>query len=464
MHPPLSQSDNHVLDQHIAAWRAFLGRSRTVTPTDVEELEDHLREQVDTFVESGLSIDEAFLVAVRRMGGIDLLTHEFAQEHSERMWKQLVVEGDGPSAGLRGGAGPRSLRTALGLAVAAGIAVKLPSFFGVTLDTGFFYPLYMSFFVFPFIAAYFAWERKITAKAAGAFVGVFAAAVLIVSLLPFPAADATGVAADARILTVLHLPVALWFVVGVAYLGGRWMGNERRMDFVRFTGELFIYYVLIALGGWVTIGLGFELFEAIGIDIEPFLEQWVLCGVVGATLVATWLVEAKQSVIENMAPVLARIFIPILTLVLFAFIVTLVVTGRVTQIERDLLFAMDLVLIVVFGLLLYSISARDSLEPPDLFDGLRLALVGVALLVDALALWSIVARIGEFGFTPNRVAALGLNLVLLGNLAGASWLQWRFVRGAVPMQRLWEWQMRYLYVLAGWTALVALGFPLLFRG
>ena len=464
MNTPISHSDTELLDRHIALWRAFLGRSRTVTPADVEELEDHLREQVDTFVHSGLSIDEAFLVAVRRMGAIDALTHEFAQEHSERMWKQLVVEGDGNSSGSRGVAGPRSLRTALGLAVAAAIAVKLPSFFGVTLDTGFFYPLYMSFFVFPFIAAYFAWERLLAPKVASVLAGVFAAAAFVVSLLPFPAADATGVAADARILTVLHLPVALWFVVGVAYLGGRWMDNERRMDFVRFTGELLIYYVLIALGGWVTIGLGFVLFEAIGIDIEPFLEQWVLCGVVGATLVATWLVEAKQSVIENMAPVLARIFIPILTLVLFAFIVTLVVTGRVTQIERDLLFAMDLVLIVVFGLLLYSISARDSLEPPDLFDGLRLALVGVALLVDALALWSIVARIGEFGFTPNRMAALGLNLVLLGNLAGASLLQWRFVRGAVPVQRLWDWQMRYLYVLAGWTAVVALGFPLLFRG
>ena len=464
MNTPISYSDIELLDRHIASWRAFLGRSRTVTPADVEELEDHLREQVDTFVASGLSIDEAFLVAVRRMGAIDALTHEFAQEHSERMWKQLVVEGDGNSSGSRGVAGPRSLRTALGLAVAAGIAVKLPSFFGVTLDTGFFYPLYMSFFVFPFIAAYFAWERPLAPKATGVLAGVFAAVALVVNLLPFPAADATGVAADARILTVLHLPVALWFVVGVAYLGGRWMGNQRRMDFVRFTGELLIYYVLIALGGWVTIGLGFVLFEAIGIDIEPFLEQWVLCGVVGATLVATWLVEAKQSVIENMAPVLARIFIPILTLVLVAFIVTLVVTGRVTQIERDLLFAMDLVLIVVFGLLLYSISARDSLEPPDLFDGLRLALVGVALLVDALALWSIVARIGEFGFTPNRMAALGLNLVLLGNLAGASLLQWRFVRGAVPVQRLWDWQMRYLYVLAGWTSIVALGFPLLFRG
>lgn len=464
MNPNFAGGDDaSALDQHIAAWRVSLGRSRTITPSDAEELEDHLREQVGSFMEGGLSIDEAFLVAVRRMGAVDTLTHEFAQEHTERLWKQLVVEGDGGRVG-RSAAGPRSLRTALALAVAAAVVVKLPSLFGVTLDTGFFYALHMGFFVFPFIAAYFALVRPVAPRVSGTLAGVFVVALLLINLLPFPSADATGIAADARVLTILHLPIALWFVVGVAYVGGRWPGNEHRMDFVRFTGELLIYYVLIALGGWVTIGLGFVLFEAIGIDLEPFLEQWLLCAVVGATLVATWLVEAKKSVIENMAPVLARIFIPILTLVLLAFIATLVASGRLTQIERDLLVAMDLVLIVVFGLLLYSISARDALEPPDVFDVLRLVLVAVALLVDALALWSIVARIGDYGFTPNRVAALGLNLVLLGNLAGASVLQWRFLRGTALVQRLWDWQTWYLYVLAGWAVLVAFGFPLIFRG
>lgn len=40
---------------------------------DVAELEDHLREQVAGLVESGLAPDEAFLVAVKRMGSLELL-------------------------------------------------------------------------------------------------------------------------------------------------------------------------------------------------------------------------------------------------------------------------------------------------------------------------------------------------------------------------------------------------------
>ena len=93
-------------------------------------------------------------------------------------------------------------------------------------------------------------------------------------------------------LTVIHLPIALWLAVGVAYVGGRWRGSERRMDFVRFTGELFIYYVLIALGGAVLIGITFTLFRAIGIDVESQVQGWIVpCGIAGAT-VTDWIGEA----------------------------------------------------------------------------------------------------------------------------------------------------------------------------
>ena len=139
------------------------------------------------------------------------------------------------------------------------------------------------------------------------------------------------------------------------------------MDFIRFTGELFIYYVLIALGGGVLMALSVGIFEAIGIKMEPYLQNWIVpCGAVGAAVIATWLVEAKQSVIENMAPVLTRIFAPLFALLLIAFIVTMATTGRAIDVKREILILFDLLLVVVFGLLLYSVSARDSIAPPGL--------------------------------------------------------------------------------------------------
>lgn len=450
------------LEKQIDAWRTHLRRSRAITGPDAEELEDHLREQIASLGAGGLSEDEAFLVAVKRMGAMDALTREFAREHSDRLWKQLVLSrdrGDGDVESLAA-YGSRKMWVALALAVAAGVAIKLPALFGIDFhDRGPFYLLNLAFFTLPFIAAYFAWDRPLPRAGRMWVAATFALAAIVVNAFPFSPSPG----ADTEVLTSIHLPIALWLVVGVAYVGGRWRGNDRRMDFVRFTGELFIYYVLIGLGGGVLIGLTFGLFRAIGIDVEPQVEGWIMpCGVAGATVIATWLVEAKQSVIENMAPVLTRIFAPLFSLLLLAFIVTMVWTGRGIDVEREVLILFDLLLVVVFGLLLYSISARDSLAPPGLLDWIQLTLVGAALVVDVLALWAIGSRISDFGFTPNRVAALGENVILLVNLGGSAILYARFLRGGVAFSRLSEWQTSYLYVLAAWAAVVAFFFPPLF--
>ena len=104
------------------------------------------------------------------------------------------------------------------------------------------------------------------------------------------------------------------------------------------------------------------LFEAIGIDAEPLVQDWLLpCGILGAVMVGSWLVEAKQSVIENMAPVLTRLFTPLFAITLLAFLGMMVWTGRGIDIERNALIAFDLLLVLVLGLLLYSISAKTRL-------------------------------------------------------------------------------------------------------
>jgi hypothetical protein len=464
---PLKRQDDPAVDSlenQIDAWRTHLRKSRALTGPDAKELEDHLREQIASLSAGGLSHDEAFLVAVKRMGAIDALTREFAREHSDRLWKQLVLSGEGGGGGAESPAadGSRTMWVALALAVAAAVAIKLPALFGIGFDFeehGLFYPLNIAFFTLTFIAAYFAWDRPVPRSGRVWLAAVFALAAIVVNAYPFPSKPV----ADTQVLTIIHLPIALWLAVGIAYIGGRWWGSDRRMDFVRFTGELFIYYVLIALGGGVLMAMSVGLFEAIGIKLAPVLQVWILpCGIVGATVVATWLVEAKQSVIENMAPVLTRIFAPLFTLALLAFIVTMVWTGRGITVKRELLIFFDLLLVVVFGLLLYSASARESLAPPGLADWIQLALVGTALVVDVLALWAVGSRISEYGFTPNRVAALGENVVLVVNLVGSALLYAGFLRGRVAFSRLCGWQTFYLYVFAAWAAVVALLFPPLF--
>jgi hypothetical protein len=443
------------LEEQIDQWRSYLRRRQAIHSVDVAELEDHLRQQVAGLVDAGLASDEAFLVAVKRMGDLDTLSREFAREHSERLWKQLVVSPSDTGE-------PQAARTdaivAFCLAVAAALAIKLPALFGFQLDADAgFYARNLSLFVLPLLTGYFAWKRRLDSGTLRWLAAAFVAAAVFANAYPFAPDGYT------EALTALHLPIALWLAVGIAYAGGRWGQVAGRMDFIRFSGELFIYYVLIALGGAVLTGFMAILFQAIGIDVEPFFASWLLpCGAAGAVLVASWLVEAKQSVIENMAPVLTRLFTPLFAAVLVTFLGTLLWTGRGVAIERDMLIAFDLLLVLVLALLLYSVSARDPLSPPGIFDVMQVVLVVSALLADAVALWAIAARISEFGFSPNRLAVLGVNVILLVNLAWSAVLYIRFLSGRGSFSVLERWQTDYLPVFAIWAAIVVIVFPPMF--
>ena len=446
-----------VLEERINEWRAYVRRRQAIDATDVDELEDHLRSQVAELQQAGLDEQEAFLIAVKRLGELDTLSREFAREHSERLWKRLVVAGAKES----GADWRREALVALGLAVAAGVAIKVPAFFGIGWDgdeEALWYIRNISLFTLPFLAAFLGWKRTLPTGAWAGLVGAFVAGALVINLIPFVPEGYT------EMLAILHLPIALWLAAGLAYAGGQWRDPQQRMNYIRFSGEWFIYYVLIALGGGVLMGITMLLFEAAGMDAEPLVTLWILpCGAVGAVVIAGWLVEAKQSVIENMAPVLTMLFTPLFTLLLLAFLGTVAWTGSGINIEREVLIAFDLLLVVVVGLLLYAISARDPQAEPGLFDAMQLVLVICALLVDAMALWAILARITAFGFSPNRVAALGENLILVVNLGWSAVLYARFLRRRAGIAPLERWQTAYLPVYAVWASIVVVIFPFVFK-
>jgi hypothetical protein len=234
------------------------------------------------------------------------------------------------------------------------------------------------------------------------------------------------------------------------------------MDFVRFTGEWVIYYVLIALGGGVLLLLTGLILTPAGIEVDGVAAWVVPSGAAGAVVVAAWLVESKQHVVENMAPVLTTLFTPLFAVMLSVAAVTYAVSGAAGAFDRELLGAFDALLVVVLGLVLYALSAREPTRPAGLMDRVQLLAVASALVLDGVVLGAMVARIGDLGFTPNRAAALGLNVVLLVNLAGAAWLSARFLAGRAAFHHLERWQTSYLPVFAVWAAAVVAVLPPLF--
>jgi hypothetical protein len=274
------------LEEQIAQWRAYVSRRQALHGRDVEELEAHLRDQLAALTEAGLAGDEAFLVAVKRMGSLDALSREFARAHSERLWKQLVIAPD--TADESPNTARAETLVVLILAVAAAVAIKVPALFGLRLSPDDelppFYARNASLFVFPLLTLYFVWKRG-SDLVRGLWLALpFAAGAVFANVFPFR----TG--SDTQVLTALHLPIPLWLAVGFAYVRGRWFDDGGRMNFVRFSGELAIYYVLIALGGGVFTGFTFMMFTAIGMNPEWFVRGWLIpCGAAGAVVVGSWL-------------------------------------------------------------------------------------------------------------------------------------------------------------------------------
>lgn len=439
-------------DARFREWRAAVLQGGAVTEADADELEGHLREQMLELEAVGLTEDEAFLVSVRRMGQTDHVSDEYARVHGDRLWKQLAI----PSRTERQHSTmPMMLTFAVIAAVFIEVAWRIAVSSDYTVVEGF--VRNQSFFVLPVLAAYFAAARRMPWRRAGALASTVAVLALAVNLFPFGEASTTGT------LVALHLPIALWFVVGAAYVGGDVKSSAKLMDFIRFTGEWAIYYAMIAIGGAILVGLTAMVLTPIVPGAVTEVTQWmVTMGAAGAVIVAAWLVEAKKSVIENIAPVLTAIFTPLFAAMLLVAAATYASVGLGRDFDRELIAGFDALLLVVLALVLYGISAPMSQRWDRVLQIIRLVAVVAAIILDLLVLVAMFARIGEYGFTANRVAALGLNLILLANLAASAWLTVRALTTRSPAGRLERWQTGYLFVFAGWAALMVLALPPVF--
>ncbi|OPZ64516.1 MAG: hypothetical protein BWY85_01119 [Firmicutes bacterium ADurb.Bin506] len=445
------------VESSIATWKAEIAAQSHLAVEELDELEDHLRDAMEGLRAAGLDEEEAFLVASRRMGSSSVLAGELAAADRDKTWVQLPVADDGAAQG--------SVRREIGLVALAALAAaalgKLPLLFGVSLRTAegvTVYGLNLSLFVIPVLIACYYVARRLPKSLVAPIGAVIAVSAVAVNVYPFDTAGST------LLLTTLHLPMLLWLVLGLAYTSGEWRNVRAVWDFIRFTGEFFVYSVLIGLGGAVFMMLTTTFFAAVGLDIEDMLMEWVgLSGLLGVPIVAAYLVEKKRSLIENIAPILARIFIPIFLVMTVVFLGVSLTRLEMLAQDRNLLIMVDLLLALITGMILYDLSARDSAAPFTFVDLMSVLLMSAALAIDLLALGGIAARLSQFGLSPNRVAALGENILLLANLAGLVYHYLRFRQGTGSRRDILSWQVRCVPWYVVWLVSVVFILPLLYR-
>ena len=254
-----------------------------------------------------------------------------------------------------------------------------------------------------------------------------------------------------------------WSLVGIAYLRGAFRELKGRMNFIRYNGELLIYTTVIVIGGIVLTGLTFALFDVIGLDIEEwYLKNVVIYGAIASPIVATLLVERVVNRHSKIAPLLAKIFVPLFLLTVITYLFAMVASGRSPFTDRDFLIAFNALLFVVLGLSVFSISERGIKRSAGVVDIMNIGLTAVTLMIDIVALAAILYRLTSYGFSPNRLAMLGANLLIFCHLAGILFHYLRFARTSGPFEKIEDWIVRYISAYTSWSLFVAVGFPLIF--
>jgi hypothetical protein len=348
------------------------------------------------------------------------------------------------------------LATAIVLAATAGAVVHLVR---LAADAGGLDDLWLarnvSLLLAPALVVLLGLRRHLARRGWARLAAGLVAVALAANAVPHPSGP------DAELLAVLHLPVLAWAVVLVAHAGGRARDLGRRIEAVRFSGEVAVLYVLFALGGGVMAGLTAGLLAAVGIDAEPLFE-WVLpAGAAGAVVIAGWLAETRPRIAGGLAPLLAQVFTPLFGVMIAVVTVAYAATGLGSGFDREAIALLDVLLVVVLGLAVYGQAARTPDRAIGWDDRLRLFTVAAALVLDVGVLAAMVARVGDLGTTPNRIAALGLNAVLLVALAGTAHRSVAALRGRATMRSVERWQARTVPLLVGWAAFVAVVLPLL---
>lgn len=340
-------------------------------------------------------------------------------------------------------------------ALVAGLFSKLPAILPISEE--FFYPRNAAFLIFPFLCVYFAWKKGLHLKKMAVIgLGVLASLIYI-NVLP----DNSD--SDTLILACIHLPLLLWALFGFSFTAEEIKKPEKRLSFLRFNGDLAVMMALLLLAGGLMSGMTIALFELINFKIENFYFHYVVAfGLPSVPIVAAYLTQTNPHLVDRVSPVIAKIFSPLVLVMLLAYLVAIVISGKDPYNDRDFLLLFNLLLIGVMALIFFSV-AETSAKQRALSQKWVLLLLSIAtVVVNAIALSAIIFRISEWGITPNRLAVIGANILMLVHLLLLTTALLKSVQRKEQTSNVGKDVVLYLPVYVVWAAIVVFLFPVLF--
>lgn len=382
--------------------------------------------------------------------------HEIADFKIAEFWKvRLEYENQGKSKiGIR----KTDVLFLIVTCLITGFLVKIPQIFVNKLNDYFYYEKNLGLIILFGLSAYsFLTKIRINYKHLLTSIIVFGISAIYINLLP------STKGSHSINLAYIHLPLLLWCIYGLIFIDFDTKDKSKRIDFIKYNGDMAILAAIILIAGGFLTGLTLGLFSGIGLKIVNFYFDYiVILGLVSSPIIATYIVKNFPSVTNKIAPIIANIFSPLVLITLIIYLISIVLTGKDPYNDRDFLIVFNLMLLGVIAIIVFSVS-ETSVNKKQRFRELTLfALSIITLIIDLVALSAILYRLGEFGFTPNRTAVLGSNLLIFGNLILIMIDLYKVGFKGKEIKTVELTIARYLPIYMAWTIFVTFGFPFIF--
>jgi len=360
------------------------------------------------------------------------------------------------------------------LSLMAGTLLRLPIVNNATVDPEWFFSRNLGGVLIVSLMFYFLFQRPQNRRTTIVVFAMTAIVLLFLNLLPFEYKGSSWEFykkyrsfSDAIAVAELHIPLLLWLMLGVVFAGKTWMNSSGRMSFLRYNGEMVVYTTVVLIGGMLLSGLTLGLLALVERSYELtewYTENIIPYGIAAIPLVASFLIDKVIGRRLNIAPTLGKIFTPLFLLTTVAYLIIMIVYRQSPYNDRDSLIIFNALLIVVLGLLIFSVAERNPDVVIGVNDYLNIGLVLTTLIIDLIALSAVIFRATSdiYGLTPNRIAIIGINLFVFGHLVGILYYYIRFVLHKGTFLKLESWIARYLPAYAVWSLGISIALPLIF--
>jgi hypothetical protein len=342
------------------------------------------------------------------------------------------------------------------LILVGGLIANIPNLTGINEES--FFSKNVALIVFSILSAYFIWRQQINLNKILIPVVAIVMSAIYVNLIP------NYNKSDSAMLVGIHLPLFLWSILGYVYIGAKLNDHPRKIEFLKFNGDLIIMCAIILLSCMVFTLITFGLFELINIKIEEnYFRYFAVWWIAAIPMIASFLLQNNPQLISKVSPIIAKIFTPLVFINLLVYLTAVIYTGKYPYNDRNLLLVFNVLLIGVMALILFSVAEAGKNNKGLFTLYILFGLSILTIIINSIALSAISFRILQYGMTPNRIAVLGGNILIFIHLLIVSFKLYKSVRNKAKLEEVETSIAQFLPIYSIWTAIIVFILPFIFH-